>query len=355
MKSILILGGTGAMGVHLVNLISEMGGVKCTVTTRKRHKNFGNIEYVQGDAQDDAFLYTLLQSRHWDAVVDFMCYSTAVFAKRFPHLLDATDQLVYLSSSRVYADSQLPITEDSPRLLDVCRDTDYVATDEYALAKARQEDLLRQCGRKNWTIIRPYVTFSENRLQLSCLEKEYWLQRALAGKTIVFSKDLADKFTTLTFGEDVARGMVAVIGQEKALGEAFHITCSNSYKWSELLQVYLDAIEEKTGKRPKVLLTDRWQYFMGGNTMQVKYDRLYNRVFDNSKIGQFIDTDTFCETKESLKHCVKSFIDHPSFLFTNWTSEARTDALTGDWTNLRQIPSWKSKVKYLLIRLHLHK
>lgn len=355
MKSILILGGTGAMGVYLVNLISDMGGVKCTVTTRKCHKNLGNVEYVQGDAQDDTFLYPLLESRHWDAVVDFMCYPTDVFAKRLPRLLDATDQLVYLSSSRVYADSTAPITEDSPRLLDVCQDADYLATDEYALAKARQENLLRQSGRKNWTIIRPYVTFSEYRLQLSSLEKEYWLQRSLSGKTIVFSKNLADKLTTLTFGEDVARGIAAILGQEKALGEAFHITCSQSYRWSELLQAYLDAIEEKVGKRPKVLLTDHWQQVMGGGAMQVKYDRLYDRVFDNSKISQFIDTTTFSDTKESLKHCVKSFIDQPSFLFTDWTSEARKDVLTGDWTSLSQIPGWKMKAKYLLIRLRLHK
>ena len=284
-----------------------------------------------------------------------MSYSTDAFAKRLPHLLDATDQLVYLSSSRVYAESKSPITEESPRLLDVCRDADYVSTDEYALAKARQENLLKQSGRTNWTIIRPYVTFSEYRLQLSCLEKEYWLHRALAGKTIVYSKDLADKVTTLTYGEDVARGIYAILGQDKAMGEAFHITCNEHHKWSELFQVYLDVIEEKTGKRPKVLLTDKWQHYMGGGAMQVKYDRLYNRVFDNSKIGQFIDTTTFSETKVALTNCIKSFIDRPSWLFVNWTSEARKDVLTGDWTNLSQIPGWKTKIKYLLIRLRLHK
>ena len=147
MKSVLILGGTGAMGVHLVNIIYQRGGVNCVVTTRKCRKNYGNVEYVQGDAQDDRFLYPLLESRHWDAIVDFMSYSTDAFAKRLPHLLDATNQLVYLSSSRVYAESKTPITEESPRLLDVCRDADYVSTDEYALAKARQENLHKQIGR----------------------------------------------------------------------------------------------------------------------------------------------------------------------------------------------------------------
>lgn len=283
-----------------------------------------------------------------------MAYSTADYARRYPELLANTDQLIYLSSSRVYAESAGPITEDSPRLLDVCEDKTYTSTDEYALAKARQENMLRNSGNSNWTIIRPYITYSQYRLQLSSLEKEYWLKRALDGKTIVFSKDLADKTTTFTYGEDVARGIAAVIGRKEALGEAFHITTSQHYRWSELLEVYLNAIEEKTGKRPRVLLTDHWQDFYGGGSWQVKYDRLYNRVFDNLKISQFIDTSTFSDTKQALSHCVKSFIETPKFLYINWQSEAKKDRLTGEWTNPLKIPGWKQKVKYLLIRLGLY-
>ena len=103
MKTVLILGGTGAMGTHLVNLINKMGGGRCVVTTRRHIDNYGNVEYVQGNAQDDSFLLPLLRSRRWSAIVDFMAYNTAEFAKRYPVLLDNTDQLVYLSSSRVYA------------------------------------------------------------------------------------------------------------------------------------------------------------------------------------------------------------------------------------------------------------
>ena len=40
--------------------------------------------------------------------------------------------------------------------------------------------------------------------QLGVLEKELWLYRALNGRTIVFSKDIAEKSTTLTYGYDVA-------------------------------------------------------------------------------------------------------------------------------------------------------
>ena len=103
-----------------------------------------------------------------------------------------------------------------------------------------------------------------------------------------------------------------------------------------------------------MLITDHWQDFYGGGSWQVKYDRLYNRVFDNSKISQFIETSTFSDTKQALSHCVKSFIDNPRFLNINWQSEAKKDRLTGEWTNPLKIPGWKQKVKYLLIRLGLY-
>jgi uncharacterized protein YbjT (DUF2867 family) len=124
------------------------------------------------------------------------------------------------------------ISEDSPRLLYTSKDKEYLATDEYALAKARQEDLLRNSGQRNWTIIRPYITYGEKRLQLGAMEKEAWLYRALKGRTIVFSSDIAKRFTTLTYGLNVAEGIQAIIGATSALGRAFHITCETSLTWA---------------------------------------------------------------------------------------------------------------------------
>lgn len=147
--------------------------------------------------------------------------------------------------------------------------------------------------RKTGQIIRPYITFSENRLQLSPVEKEFWLQRALAGKTIFFSRDLADKYTTLTYGYDVARGIASILVNEKAYGEAFHITANESHKWGDLLDVYTDIIKKKVGHQPKVKMLNEWSPIIGGNPLQVKWDRLYNRRFNNDKINQFIDVAAF--------------------------------------------------------------
>ena len=85
-----------------------------------------------------------------------------------------------------YANENGRITEKSKRLLDVCTDEEYLKTDEYALTKVRQENILLSSGKKNWTIIRPYITYNVERLQLGVYEKENWLYRALHGRSIVF-------------------------------------------------------------------------------------------------------------------------------------------------------------------------
>lgn len=346
----LIFGGTGAMGAHLVSILAERG-VNCCVTTRRHQDNKENIEYVVGDAHDIAFLNSLFYKGQWDVIVDFMKYSTKDFEGRVNLLLSKTRQYIFLSSSRVYSESKEKLIEDSPRLLDACNDADYLKTDEYALTKARQEDILRNCGYSNWTIIRPYVTFSEQRLQLSALEKEYWLYRALKRRTIVFSKDLADKTTTLTYGQDVARGIASLIGKEKAKGKIYHITISETHKWSEILKTYLDAFEKRTGFRPKVLLVEKWEPYHGGNKYQVAYDRMYDRRFDNNSIKEFIDTSTFMPTLPALEKCLSEFIDHPVFKDINWRWEAKKDRLTGEWASLSEIKKFKQKFVYMLNRI----
>ncbi len=226
---VLILGGTGAMGVHLVQLLAR-DCVEVVVTSRSRQNSKGSVQYMQGDAHDMDFLQTILQD-HWDAIVDFMVYTTASFKERVHLLLEGTSQYIFISSARVYANSSKPISETSSRLIDVSHDLEFLSTDEYSLTKARQEDVLRDSHHSNWTIIRPYITYSKNRLQLGVLEKEEWLYRALHNRTIVFSKDIYSRLTTLTYGLDVSIGIMSVIGNSMTLGNSFHITSNDPKRW----------------------------------------------------------------------------------------------------------------------------
>lgn len=345
---VLLLGGTGAMGVHLTNILCSQGN-RVVVTSRSYKKSNELIEYRQGNAKDIVFLSKILEEE-WDVIVDFMVYSSEEFKSRVNLLLESTHQYIFLSSARVYDNTDV-ITEKSNRLLDSSEDNEFLSTDEYALSKARQENILVASQRKNWTIVRPYITYSEIRLQLATLEKEKWLYRALKGRSIVICEQFREHFTTLTYGLDVSNGIANLINNPKAYGEIYHITNNSSYRWEEVLNIYLDVIEETLGKRPKVVYQDLNDFLQWNpGKYQIIYDRLFNRKFDNTKINQFINTNEFMELEDGLKKCLSEFLNCPKFNYINWKEEAIKDRYVKEKASLKEIQSFKQKLIYVLYR-----
>lgn len=352
--NVLLLGGTGAIGQYLQNILDN-NNINVTVTTRSKGANKGHISYVTGNAHDDEFLYQICKT-HWDAIVDFMSYKTDAFRTRVNLLLESTDSYFYISSARVYSDVEHPIKESSPRLLDVTTDEEYLKTDEYALTKARQENILRDSGKRNYTIIRPYITYGDYRLQLGVLEKEEWLYRAMHGRTILFSKDIAERITTLTNGYDVAYGIFKLIGNKAAFGEAFHITSKQLLKWKEVIQIYSEQFKKVTGKDLNVKLVDLDVFLKcrcKDLRYQVIYDRLYNRDFDTTKESLMASADLFVSPYDGLKTCMNNFISDIKFKYIDWGNEGYKDRITGEWTSYSEINNFKQYMKYLLFRLGL--
>lgn len=343
---ILVFGGTGAMGTPLVQILKNAGH-EVYVTTRRNIPAENHLHYLQGNAKDDAFLAELLKKKY-DVIVDFMVYGSEELKKRLPTLLSHTKQYIFFSSSRVYAASDTPLTETSPRLLDACKDTVYLQTDEYALAKAREENLLMESGHRNWTIIRPYITYNDQRLQLGVYEKENWLYRALHGRTIVMPADIAAKKTSLTYGSDVAAVVASFIGNEKTFGQAFHIVNPETMTWGNILQLYLDVIEGKTGRRSKVKwIDDSLGLQKVWNPWQIRYDRLYDRAFDSSKVNLICGGYHYKSMKNGLQECLERFLDRPKWLGINWLYEAWADKITGEYTSIKEIDGLRTKAGYL--------
>lgn len=243
------------------------------------------------------------------------------------------------------------ITEESERLLDTSIDQDFLSTDEYSLTKARQEDILQSSKQKNWTIIRPYITYGTIRLQLGTLEKEKWLYRAIKGRTIVVSKDVDNHLTTLTYGFDVANGIANIINNPNSFREIYHITNNYYYKWSDILEIYLKILEKKLGKRPKVFYQDMSNFLKWNpGVYQIKYDRLFDRKFDNNKINNFINTEEFVPIHQGLEKSLNAFLIDSKFKNISWREEAIKDRCVKERTPLSEIPGLKNKIRYIIFR-----
>lgn len=353
MKSVLILGGTGVMGTHLCKHLDN-GETEIVVTSRREHRSDStHLHYVRGNAKELSFISNLLSERRYDVVIDFMSYTTTEFRERYDLFLNAADQYIFISSARVYAESDGPLTEESPRLLDVCTDMEYLATDEYALSKARQEDMLIGSGKKNFTIVRPSLTYDENRLQFAISEKEEWLYRALHGRSVIFPKDMKNVLTTMAYGGDVASAIAKLVGNSRALGETVHITGQTSNTWSEILEIYQNTFQKKLGANMKVCLADDSLKIAKdlGRTYQIKYARRISRTFNCEKLDGIIGKTSFMTAEEGLKICLEKFLDGPKdFQEIGVVPQAYFDRLTNEYTDLKEFQNVRKKIKYLLVR-----
>lgn len=320
-------------------------------------ENNKNIHYFCGSAFDRTFLNSIFEKRSFfDCIVDFMDYGdTKLFELNINIMKKHTKQYMYLSSARVYAGGDTIITENFPRLYDITDDVNLLESEDYPIHKAKQEDIVKRFsgGDCNYTIIRPYITYNDYRLQSGVLEKEQWLYRALSGRTIIMPEAIVDKYTTLTSGNDVAMVIFRLIGNKKAYNQIFHIADAAKIKWRNVLNIYIDVFNEAGLGKPKIKIVEDINEFCKytGRTSQIKYDRIFDREFDNSKVESIsgLASEFYTEPEKGLRHCLENFINNPCFRRLSVNEEAYFDRLCNEKMDLSDL-AFARKIKYLLAR-----
>lgn len=281
-KKVLVLGGTGAMGVYLVPELAALGYDVQVVSLDNVVSDNPRVTYVKADAKNIDYQRELLKER-FDAIVDFLIYSTEQFRERCDILLGNTGQYILLSSYRVYAGHDIPITESSPRLVDASTDQEFLATDDYSLSKARAEDILANSKYTNWTMVRPAITYSKRRFQLVTLEAPVVVARAMKGLPVVIPKAALPVQATMSWAGDVARLMSRLLFNPGAIGERFTLATAEHRPWGEVAEYYkeiigLEYVAAETEDYLKILGSSKGAWY------QLAYDRLFERIVDNSKV-----------------------------------------------------------------------
>lgn len=330
------------MGVYLRHELASLGH-EVIVTSRKARTDEDNIRFVKGNGKEVVFVKSIIETEHPDVIVDFMVYSTREFAEKVDLLISNVTQYIFLSSYRVF-NEEVPLRENSPRLLDSIKDAAYLSTDEYGLCKARCEDILRDSGRCNWTIVRPCITYSKARFQFGCLEAETVCYRALRGLPVVVPNEIYSKKTTMTWGGDVAKMIARLVLNEKAYGEDFNVVTSESHTWAEVGDLYNKII----GMKVKIVPLSDYLSICG--EYQVRYDRMFNRVLDNKKIIETtgVRQEGLMSLNEGLEMELRSNIEALKLLKPNIYQNALIDKMCG----IVALPegSIKLKIDYLAAR-----
>lgn len=313
-KKICVLGGTGVIGIYVVEYLLKQGAVVDVCTRQKRKLYFNSANYFEGDFLDLQTVREFFRDKKYDAIIDFMTYNTAKFAERYEVLLKSTCHYVFMSSYRVYSDKELPIKESSPRLLEVATEKEFLESDDYSLFKAREENILRSSKFINWTILRPAITYSRQRIAFVTLELPLMLRRSQKQKPIYIPDDVLNVEATCTWAGDVAKMIVSLVLNENAYGEIFSVCTSEHQTWGTIANYYHDLIKADIQPIP----TEDYLNFFGNkpvNRWQLYYDRCMNRVMDNSKILNItgIEEKDIISLRDGLEKSIKEAAESTSW------------------------------------------
>jgi nucleoside-diphosphate-sugar epimerase len=285
MMNVLLIGGTGVIGNSLTERLVGKN-INVYVTTRNRSlQSFDNVTFLHGDSLNTNFIKEVTSALSFDVIIDFMVYRTQLFKSLIDIYLGSCKHYIFLSSYRVYSDSHgEKLTEKSLRILDDNRvGNRYRMSEEYAIKKAKQEDILFAHAKNNWTVLRPSIIFGINRFQLFCFEANLFMPRIERNKPVVIPENIRSIKTTHTFSDVAAEYIELLLCKSAAFGEVFNL-CGDRYMvWGDILDFYRENFNARFNEID--YQTFKTLYV---NEYQVRYDRMVNRELSNMKLKSLI-------------------------------------------------------------------
>jgi nucleoside-diphosphate-sugar epimerase len=320
---LLFIGGTGIISAACSELALRRGHELFLVNRSASRKIPApkDATVLQADVyREEERLATLLADHRFDAVVDYLAYSPQDIERDLRLFRGKTDQFVFISSASTY---QKPvrnyiITEETPLENPFW---------EYSRNKIACENRLMQAYRDEdfpVTIIRPSHTYGPTQIPFGVSSWQHsWtvVERMRRGKKVIVPGD-GTSLWVLTWNADFAKGLVGLLGNESAIGEAFQITSDEALSWD---QIHLEAYHA-LGLEPNIvhIPSDLIAMYHPPSLGSLVGDKSNSVVFDNSKIKQFVP-EYFCEVRwsEGLQRSLAWFEAHPEFQ----TIEQEMDAL----------------------------
>jgi len=316
MKNVLLIGGGGTLGLYTAEELLKLDYQVDVICLEAHTSEKPNLTFIQASVTDN-LLIELFEKKHYDTIIDFICYGHAEewTTGRNELLLNNTDQLIFLSSYRVYADCQHPITESAPRWLDVSHDGMLLQTETYAFPKCRCEDWLHASAHKNWTIVRPLISFSHFRLDLVTIPTGILLSRLLDHKKILLPNAAKDKVAGVGWAGNIGKMMAHLCGKSEALGETFTLGSGENKTWGEVADYYTSLFGAE------FIWVDTYDYvtYQTSNDLSaywiLAFDRLLDRTIDNSHILKVtgLTPDDFLNIPDALKLEMDNLLSNPAW------------------------------------------
>ncbi len=282
---VLFIGGTGIISTACTRL-SAARGIEVTLLTRGQHVADlpAGVHTLQADVDDAAATARALGDAKFDAVVDWIAFTPAHVERDLELFRGRTRQYVFISSASAYQKppADYLITESTPLANPYW---------QYSRDKIACEDFLMKAYREEAfpvTIVRPSLTYGETQIPLAVNSwpKSFTaVDRMRRGKKVIVPGD-GTSLWVITHNSDFAKGLVGLLGNGQAIGNAFHITSEEAMTWDQYYRLTAEAAgaEAKIVHIPSDFIAACYPDKLGG----LVGDKSVSVVFDNSKIRRFV-------------------------------------------------------------------
>jgi nucleoside-diphosphate-sugar epimerase len=334
---ILMIGGTGTISSAITRQLATSSH-ELWLLNRGTRKNEvpNNVRQIIADIDDEAEVLHQIGDTQFDAVCEFIGFLPSQVERDIRLFRGRTLQYVYISSASAY---------NKPAASHVITEGTTLANPywEYSRNKIACEALLMKEYRENGfpvTIVRPSHTYCERSVPLSVHgPKGPWpvLKRMMEGKPVIVHGD-GSSLWTVTWNEDFARGFIGLLGNPKAIGEAFQIMSDEQLTWDQIYTCVANALHT-TAKLYHVssdflAATSPKAWDFTGNLLG---DKAVTVVFDCRKLKRavpgFKATTRF---DEGVRYCVDYILDHPELQVEDPEFEAWCDSVIEAQENAKQ-------------------
>lgn len=286
---ILLIGGSGTISSAVTQkLVSENHQVFVLNRGNNNDRLPSSVHVLVADMANENDVAEIIKGHFFDAVCEFIAFHPSQIERDIRLFSEKTNQYVFISSASAYHKPSVnPYITEGTTLANPYW--------QYSRDKIACEEVLWNAYRKNnfpMTIVRPSHTYDERHIPLGVHGKKgFWqvIQRMLENKPVIVQGD-GSSLWTLTHNTDFAEGFVGLLGNPKALGEAFHITSDESLTWNQIYQEIAKALHvplKLYHVTSDFLSAVGKQYDFEGSLIG---DKSTTVIFDNSKLKSVVPT-----------------------------------------------------------------
>ena len=211
---VLVLGGTGFVGRHVVAALLQRGHAVSTLARGTSPDPLSAaVERLHGDRDAGPAGLAALGGRSWDACIDISAYTPQQLKPSLAQLAGRVGRYVFVSAVSVYREpAPRPVTETAPRLAPADAAVSVVDASSYGALKVACENLVWQHLGARATVLRPQVIVGPHdpsgRLS-------FWLHRASLAAQMLAPGDGSDHLQFIDV-RDVARFAVLLVEHGRA-------------------------------------------------------------------------------------------------------------------------------------------